>query len=146
MDGSGKHFDEVAIGTTFASTLTITETHLVLGAGLIGDFNPHHANEVYAKRSRFGTRVLHGMLTSAVMGAAVGMYFHGTAIAYLEHNARFLAPVRPGDTLTTTWTVVKLLAKPKHGGGIVVLKAAAVNQHGVTVAEADGKILVRVRT
>ena len=139
MDGSGKHFDEVAIGATFASTLTITETHLVLGAGLIGDFNPHHANEVYAKRSRFGTRVLHGMLTSAVMGAAVGMYFHGTAIAYLEHNARFLAPVRPGDTLTTTWTVVELLAKPKHGGGIVVLKAAAVNQHGVTVAEADGR-------
>ena len=44
------------------------------------------------------------MLTSAVMGAAVGMYFHGTAIAYLEHNARFLAPVRAGDTLTTTWT------------------------------------------
>ena len=123
MDGSGKHFDEVAIGTTFASTLTITETHLVLGAGLIGDFNPHHANEVYATSSRFGTRVLHGMLTSAVMGAAVGMYFHGTAIAYLEHNARFLAPVRPGDTLTTTWTIVELLAKPKHGGGIVVLKS-----------------------
>ncbi len=34
------------------------------------------------------------------MGGPVGMHFHGTAIAYLEHNARFLAPVRPGDTLT----------------------------------------------
>jgi 3-hydroxybutyryl-CoA dehydratase len=142
MDGSGKRFDEVAIGVTFANTLTITETHLVLGAGLIGDFNPHHANEVYANRSRFGTRILHGMLTSAVMGAAIGMYFHGTAIAYLEHNARFLAPVRAGDTLTTTWTVVELIPKPKHGGGVVVLKGVAVNQDGVSVAEADGKILV----
>ncbi|MEP6679715.1 MAG: MaoC family dehydratase [Betaproteobacteria bacterium] len=145
MDGSGKTFDEVQVGVTFASTMTITETHLVLGAGLIGDFNPHHANEVYAQRSRFGTRILHGMLTSAVMGAAVGMYFHGTAIAYLEHNARFLAPVRAGDTLTTTWTVVELAAKPKHDGGIVVLKGIAVNQDGVKVAEAEGKILVATK-
>jgi acyl dehydratase len=145
MDGSGEWFDEVRLGATFASTLTITETHLVLGAGLIGDFNPHHTNEVYAKQSRFGTRILHGMLTSAIMGAAVGMKFHGTAIGYLEHNARFLAPVRAGDTLTSTWTVVRLLPKPKHAGGVVVLKGTAVNQDGVAVAEAEGKILVSTR-
>ncbi len=145
MDGSGQWFDEVNVGATFASTMTITETHLVLGAGLIGDFNPHHTNEVYAEKSRFGTRILHGMLTSAVMGAAVGMHFHGTAIAYLEHNARFLAPVRAGDTLTSMWTVVECLPKPKHDGGVVVLKGLAVNQDGVTVAEADGRILVHVR-
>ena len=142
MDGSGKRFGETTVGATFANTLTITETHLVLGAGLIGDFNPHHSNEVFAAGTRFGTRVLHGMLTSAVMGATVGMYFHGTAIAYLEHNARVLAPVRAGDTVTTTWTIVERLSKPQHGGGIVVLKGTAVNQHGVTVAEAEGKILV----
>ena len=144
-DDSGKAFDEVAVGESFSRTVTITETHLVLGAGLIGDFNPHHTDEVYAKGQRFGTRVLHGMLTSAVMGAPVGMYFYGTAIAYLEHNARFVAPVRPGDTLTTTWTITALDAKPKHRGGIVVLRAVARNQDGVTVAEAEGRIMVHVR-
>ena len=97
----------------------MTDTHLVLGAGLIGDFNPHHVDDEYAKGTRFGTRILHGMLTSALMGAPVGMYFHGTAIAYLEHNARFTAPVRAGDTLTTRWTVTARDDKPKHGGGIV---------------------------
>jgi len=146
MDGSGKWFDEVTVGAAFASTLTITETHLVLGAGLIGDFNPHHTNDVYASGSRFGTRILHGMLTSAVMGAVVGEYFHGTAIAYLEHNARFLAPVRAGDTLTSRWVVAELLPKPHHGGGIVVLKGIAVNQDDVAVAEADGRILVHARS
>ena len=145
MDGSGEWFDDVRPGVTFASSLTITETHLVLGAGLIGDFNPHHTNDVYARKSRFGTRILHGMLTSAIMGAAVGMRFHGTAIAYLEHNTRFLAPVRPGDTLTSTWTVVERLPKPRHGGGVVVLKGVAVNQDGVAVAAAEGKILVSAR-
>jgi acyl dehydratase len=94
----------VAVGDHFARSLTVTETHLVLGAGLIGDFNPHHVDETYAQQSRFGTRILHGMITSAIMGAPVGMHFHGTALAYLEHNTRFTAPVRAGDTLTTTWT------------------------------------------
>ena len=145
MDGSGKWFDEVVAGATFASSLTITETHLVLGAGLIGDFNPDHTNEAYARESRFGTRILHGMLTSAVMGAAVGMYFHGTAQAYLEHNTRFVAPVRAGDTLTSTWTVTEVQPKPHHGGGVVVLTGVAVNQEGVIVAHALGKILVRSR-
>ena len=102
LDGSGAWFDEVSPGDSFARSLTITETHLVLGAGLLGDFNPHHVDEEYARGERFGTRILHGMLTSSIMGAAVGMYFHGTAIAYLEQYARFEAPVRPGDTLATT--------------------------------------------
>jgi acyl dehydratase len=68
MDASGHAFDDVAVGDTFSRSITITDTHLVLGAGLIGDFNPHHVNDEYAKGSRFGTRILHGMLTSAVMG------------------------------------------------------------------------------
>jgi acyl dehydratase len=135
-------YEDVAIGDTFEAALTITETHIVLGAGLIGDFNPHHVDEQYAKRSRFGTRILHGVMTSAIMGAAVGMRFHGTAIAYLEHGARFKAPVRAGDTLTTTWEVTAKLPKPKHAGGIVELAGVCRNQDGVVVAEADGKMLV----
>ena len=142
FDGSGACYDEVAIGDTFARTVTVTETHLVLGAGLIGDFNPHHVDDEYAKANRFGTRILHGMLTSALMGAPVGMYFHGTAIAYLEHNARFLAPVRPGDTLAIAWTIERLQSKPAHGGGIVELAGTATNQDGVVAARATGKIMV----
>jgi acyl dehydratase len=145
MDASGRWYDEVKTGETFSRSITITETHLVLGAGLIGDFNPHHVNAEFAKASRFGTRILHGMITSALMGAPVGMYFHGTAIAYLEHAARFKAPVRAGDTLTTTWTVTARHAKPKHGGGVVVLAGACRNQDGVVVADADAKMLVRAR-
>lgn len=146
MDDSGHWYDDVHVGETFRSSITITDTHLVLGAGLIGDFNPHHVNDEYARRSRFGTRILHGMITSSMMGAAVGMYFHGTAIAYLEHGARFLAPVRANDTITSTWTIVDLHDKPKHGGGVVVLKGVCTNQEGTTVAEADARILVQARS
>ena len=142
MNVLGRWFDEVVVGETFSSSLTITETHLVLAAGLLADFNPLHVDEEFARRSRYGGRILHGMMTSAFMGAPVGMHFHGTAIGYLEHNARFLAPVRPGDTLTMTWTVRGLVPKPKHRGGVVELTGEAVNQHGTLTTTATGKIMV----
>ena len=112
---TGHWFDDLAVGASFATTLTITETHLVTGAGLIGDFNPLHMDENFARASRYGSRILHGALTAAVMGGPIGMIFHGTAIAYLEQATRFLAPVRIGDTLCTTWTVSELVPKPQHG-------------------------------
>jgi len=142
---TGKWFDETTVGETFITTLTVTETHLVLAAGLFGDFNPLHVDDSFASGSRLGGRVLHGPFTSALVSAPAGMYFHATAIAYLEHNCRFKAPVRPGDTLRTTWTITERLDKPAHGGGIVVMKARCENQHGDVVAEADGKMLVAAR-
>ncbi len=141
----GKWYDEVEVGETFGSSLTVTEAHLVLGSGLFGDFNPLHVDEQFASASAFAGRVLHGPLTSALVAAPAGMFFAGTAIAYLEHACRFKAPVRPGDTLTTRWTVTAKTDKPKHRGGIVTLRAACTNQHGDLAVDADGKMLVASR-
>ncbi len=139
----GKGYNQVKVGESFASALTVTETHLVMAAGLFGDFNPLHVDEQHARGSRFGGRILHGPFTSALVSAPVGMFFHTTAIAYVEHCCHFKAPVRPGDTLTTTWTITDRKDKPKHDGGLVVLKGVCRNQEGTVVAEAEGKILVR---
>ena len=141
----GKWYDEVSIGEAFGASLTVTETHLVLGAGMFGDFNPLHVDEEFARRSRFGGRILHGPFTSALVSASAGMYFAGTAIAYLEHACRFKAPVKPGDTLTTVWTIVEKWDKPKHRGGIVALRGETKNQRAEVVVEADGKMLVASR-
>ena len=141
----GKCYDEIKVGDSFGSALTVTETHLVLAAGLFGDFNPLHVNEVHGKASRFGSRILHGPFTSSLVSAPVGMYFGEKAIAYIEHTCRFIAPVRAGDTLSTTWTIVEKLPKPKHKGGIAIMTAVCKNQRGEVVVEADGKILVESR-
>jgi 3-hydroxybutyryl-CoA dehydratase len=138
----GKWYGEIAVGDTFGTALTVTETHLVLGSGMFGDFNPLHVNEEFSRSSMFGTRILHGPFTSALVASPVGMYFAGTAIAYIEHACRFKAPVKPGDTLTTLWTVTEKLDKPRHKGGIVVMTCVATNQAGAVAVEADGKILV----
>ena len=139
---TGKRFSDTRVGDRFGRTEPITARHLDDGARLIGDFNPLHVDEAFAARSRHGARILHGVITSALIGAEFGMVYAGTAVGYLEHNARFLAPVKIGDTLTITWTVTELIPKPKHGGGIVVAEATAVNQHGTTVCTASGGMLV----
>ena len=117
----GKWYDEVRVGDTFGSSLTVTETHLVLGAGMLGPF------------------------TSALVSSSAGMYFAGTAIAYLEHACRFKAPVHAGDTLTTVWTIVEKSDKPKHRGGMVTMRGETRNQRNEIAVEADGKMLVASR-
>jgi acyl dehydratase len=141
---AGRWFSGFRVGDTFGSSVTITTAHLDRGAELIGDYNPLHVDEAFARTSKFGGRILHGVLTSALMSAPFGNLVSGTALGYLEHNTRFLAPVRPGDELTITWTVTALDAKPRHGGGIVVAECAALNQDDVVVATATGKMLVGV--
>jgi len=141
----GKGFDEVSEGEQFDYGMTMTESHIVIGAGLFGDINPLHVNEAFAAGSRFKGRIAHGYLTSSLMAAALGMLFHSTAVAYLEHRCRFLAPVRAGDTLTARWTLVRKEAKPRHHGGIVHFEGICVNQDGLSVAEATASMLIQNR-
>jgi acyl dehydratase len=141
----GRAFEDFAVGDRFGCSVTVEERHLMQGAELIGDFNPLHVDEAFARGSRFGGRILHGVLTSALMSAPFGNLVAGTAVAYLEHNARFLAPVTIGDELLIEWRVGELAAKPARGAGVVVAECEARNQRGVVVATATGKMLVAMR-
>lgn len=139
----GLSYGQVSVGQTYVDSACVGAAHLSLGAALSGDFNPLHVEDDFARASRHGGPILHGVVTSAIVGASAGMMFAGTAIAYLEHNCRFLRPVRAGDRLTTTWTVVSRDDKPRHGGGVVRMRADCVNQTGELVAQADGAMLVK---
>jgi acyl dehydratase len=139
----GKSYNEVSIGESFSGSITVTETHLVLAAGLIGDFHPLHVDQTFAAHTRYGGRVLHGVFTAALVGGPVGSFFSGTGTAYLEHACRFKEAVRPGDTITTTWTITGKDDKPKHDGGVVALSGVCRNQNDVVVVEAEAKLLVR---
>jgi acyl dehydratase len=139
---AGKSFNEISVGDTFGDRLTVTESHIVQGCGLFGDFNPLHTDEEFCKSTRFGERILHGPLTSALISASVGQFFSGTAVAYLEHNCAFKAPVKAGDTLSTQWTITEKILKEKLESGIAVMEAVCTNQHDIVVANANGKIML----
>ena len=145
MNFLGKAFDEITRGETFGQSLTIDASHISRACGMFGDFNPLHSDAQFCASSRFGRPILHGPMTSAFMSASIGMYFYGTAVAYLEHNCRFVAPVFAGDTLSVQWTITQTLDKPRSNGGIAVLRGECSNQRGEQIAEASGKILLSNR-
>jgi acyl dehydratase len=138
----GRPFAAFRVGDRFGANVVISEGLLPEAARLIGDFNPLHVDAAFAQQSRFGGTILHGVITSALMSAPFGNLVAGTAVAYLEHDARFLAPVRPGDTLAIVWQVIECAPKPARGGGIVTATCEARNQRGELVATARGKMLV----
>jgi 3-hydroxybutyryl-CoA dehydratase len=138
----GRRFTEVEIGESFFDSLTITETHFILGCGLFKDFNPLHCDQEFNKRTIFGERILHGPMTAAIMTGVIGNYFSDCTIAFLEQQTQFKAPVKIGDTLTTEWEVVGKEEKERYRGGIVILRGFCRNQGGTVVAEGTGKILV----
>lgn len=142
MNFVGKAFDELTVGQTFGQRLTINQAHISQACGMFGDFNPLHSDAQFCAKSRFGQPILHGPMTSAYMSASIGMFFYGTAVAYLEHNCQFLGPVFADDTLSVNWTISELLVKPKISGGIAVLVGECNNQKGEAVAKATGKIML----
>jgi len=65
-----------------------------------GDFNPLHYDEAYASRTRLGGIVVQGGITTAILNAVVAERLPGPGTVFLETHWRFLAPTRPGDTIT----------------------------------------------
>ena len=88
----GKTIDQLRIGETAEFTKTVTETDIYLYAGISGDFNPAHVNEVYANNTFFKTRIAHGYLGQPTPRA--GYYLSETGLivpragTYWRHHHR----------------------------------------------------------
>ncbi|GAB6944478.1 MaoC family dehydratase [Vulcanisaeta sp. JCM 14467] len=136
-------FDDFQVGMKMKSQgLTITETHIIQFAGLTGDYNPLHVDDVFARETIFEGRVAHGLLVQAL---AVGLFaplVAGTTIALLEVNSRFLKPVRIGDTIYVESEVVDKKPSEKYNGGVITFRHEVKNQRGEIVATIETKLLI----
>lgn len=129
---------EFVPGQRASISKTITESDVYAFAGITGDFNPLHVDEEAARRSRFGQRIAHGILTAGLISAVLGMKIPGPGGIYLSQSLRFLKPVRFGDTVTATVEVVSYRAEKR----ILTVKTFCSNQRGETVAEGESVLLV----
>jgi 3-hydroxybutyryl-CoA dehydratase len=97
--------EELEIGMTRSVSKVICERSIALFAELSTDHNPVHLDEEYAQQTIFAGRIAHGMLTAALISAVIGEQLPGHGTIYLGQSLKFLAPVRPGDTVLTEVSV-----------------------------------------
>jgi len=94
-------------------TKTFTDEDVQRFVAITGDVNPLHVDDAYAAGTRFGRRVLHGMLTASLFSTMVGMLLPGTGAIYRSQTLAFLLPVYVGDTVTAHF-VVRSVDRVKH--------------------------------
>jgi len=142
----GLTFDQFELDTTYATAArTVTMADIVTFAGVSGDFNPLHTDEIFAKTTPHGTRIAHGMLTAAISTGLSNQtrLFEGTTIALLEQTLRYTAPVKPGDTIHLELTCTNKKLSSKGDKGVVTFRSQVINHNGVTVLDGEWKTLMR---
>jgi acyl dehydratase len=94
-------------------TKTFTEDDVRRFIEITSDVNPLHVDESFAASTKFGRRVLHGMLTASILSTMVGMLLPGTGAIYRSQTITFLRPVHIGDTVTAHF-VVRSVDRVRH--------------------------------
>jgi 3-hydroxybutyryl-CoA dehydratase len=122
-------------GDKASQSLTVHDRVVEAFGELVGDKNPIHFDESYAKTTRFGRRIAHGMLSASLISAVIANKLPGPGSVYLSQTLKFTNPVFLGDELTATVTVLSVREdKPiatleticSKTDGTVVVKGEAV--------------------
>jgi len=141
-------FDDLKTGDEWESAgRTITETDVVMFAGLSGDFNALHVDHSRAEQGPFGKPVAHGVLGLAVSS---GLASHAPRVDTLAFLAvlewRFLRPVAFGDTLRVISSVESIEPQSRGRRAVVTWRRQLLNQNDQLVQEGRTQTLVRARS
>jgi 3-hydroxybutyryl-CoA dehydratase len=125
----------LSIGMKQSLTKTVTEEDIEFFARATGDMNPLHLDESYARSTRFGGRIAHGLLGAGLISAILGTLLPGPGTVYLSQKLTFTAPVRIGDRITASVEVKSIKQRR------VSLKTICVNQDGKMVIDGEAEVL-----
>ena len=143
------YFEDFRVGETIEMGRRLVDRDEVIRFAKEFDPQPFHVDEAAAKDSFFGGLIASGWHT-------VGMVMRMMCDSYLldsaslgspgVDNVKWLHPVRPGDTIRATRTVMEArTSKSKPDVGIVKSRWEVYNQDEVLVMTMDGYGMFRVR-
>ncbi|MEP7147745.1 MAG: MaoC family dehydratase [Acidobacteriota bacterium] len=129
---------DLNVGDTFSAERLVTDELIRKFAEVSGDHNPIHLDEEVAKRTRFGRRIAHGMLSGAFISAVLGYEFSERSIVYLSQTLKFVAPVFIDDTVTATAKVTNI----RQDKPIVTLETICTNQNGDVLVKGEAAVMI----
>lgn len=126
------------VGASAELVVEITEDLIRRFTALVGDDNPVHHDDSYARRLGFPRRIAHGMSYACFLSTMIGTKLPGPGSLWAAQTYRFVAPAFIGDRIVLRATV-KQAAKASRS---VVLSVEAVNQSGVSIMEGESTVLL----
>lgn len=127
----GKSIEQLKIGDSAQIAKTINEEDIELFAKATGDFNPVHLDQAYAEKTKFKGKIAHGLLSVGFFSTILGNILPGHGTIYLSQEAKFLAPVRIGDTITAKVEVLELVMEKNRAK----FRTTCINQEGKLVVD-----------
>jgi len=139
-----RYFDEIQLGEEYESPgRTVTETDIVIFAGLSGDYNVLHTDAEFMKRSIFGERIAHGLLGLAIQA---GLFTRATqayaTLAFVGLRWKFKGPIKIGDTIRLKAKVLAKQETEKPDRGLVTVQRTVLNQRDEVVQEGETDLMV----
>ncbi|WP_254532317.1 CBS domain-containing protein [Natrinema gelatinilyticum] len=131
----GEDESTVSVGDSARFTKSISEDDVETFAEVTGDTNRLHLDADYAAETRFGKRIVHGVLANGLISAALAR-LPGLTI-YLSQESSFRAPLSIGERVTAVCDVVEDLGRAKYR-----IETTVVNGDETTVLEGGAVVLV----
>ena len=132
-------FKEIQIGDSASIERVVCLKDIETFSNLTGDKNPLHVDQSFAEKSKFGSRVAHGMLASSFISTLIGMTLPGEGSIITNISLDFRKPVFIDDSLRTTIEVTKKIDLSKQ----VHFKIKIYNQHLEVVISGIVKAICR---
>jgi 3-hydroxybutyryl-CoA dehydratase len=131
-------FADLAVGQSAERTKEMTESLVNAYAELTGDYSPVHVDEAAAAKTRFKTRIAHGMLSAGFLSAVIGMDLPGSGTIWAAQALKFKKPVKLGDTITWRVEIRELFPEKKRA----TISTVCRNQRGEIVIDGEGTIML----
>ena len=133
------NFEDLFVGQKANFLKKIDEVLVNDFAKISGDFNPLHMDDEYAKNTKFGRRVCHGMLLASFFSKLVGMYLPGKNSLYFSQSLNFRNPCFIDDEVIVEGEIMEKKSTTK----IITIKTSISNQTGICLIDGIAKVLVR---
>ena len=112
-------YESLNVGDSYSTTRVLTREDVLAFAKLTGDDNPLHVDEEYARTTRFGKPIVHGVLLLGIISKVLGRDFPGHGSIAVAISCRFLRPVPVGSEIRVEVKISEKIEKHKHVKGRV---------------------------
>ncbi len=125
------------VGQFYEKNVKVSEETGVEFARISEDYNPIHLDKEVALKSRFGKKIVHGMLIGSYFSGIIGNKFPGAGSVYISQEIFFKRPVYYDSEVVIRVEVSDIDLKRKRVG----LKTQCFDENKNMLVDGNAKIL-----